>query len=333
MKQVVASAPGNLFFFGEHAVVYGRPGIVTAVGRRTTVTARQRNDAFVHVNSDAFGKAVAKVKGGHLVQRGAPVELGILLELCERIVQRAKVGKGFEVHIKSDLPVKSGMSSSTAVLSAMLAAVTEVNGIHVDKRDYFDYLFPLQEMIHGGKASGSEIVSSALGGFNVVQKKEKKRKISFRHLKELPLKVVIANTRVPSPTALTVGYHVPSLIERDAEFVWDSFDEIARIAREGEKAVNREDSERIGELMNQNQEVLRNLGLSHPKLEDCIEAALRAGALGAKLSGSGWGGVCFALTRRAEEQQDAVAKAMTKTKAEIIKTEIGVKGVSVERRR
>ena len=35
--KIIASAPGNIFLFGEHASVYGYPAIIASVDRRTTV--------------------------------------------------------------------------------------------------------------------------------------------------------------------------------------------------------------------------------------------------------------------------------------------------------
>ena len=93
------------------------------------------------------------------------------------------------------------------------------------------------------------------------------------------------------------------------------------------KALKEGDTRTLGYLINQNQTVLRELGLSHPKLEDCIDEALRAGALGAKLSGSGWGGVMFALTT--EENQKRVAEAVATTGANVFSAKLGVAGVSL----
>jgi mevalonate kinase len=47
--------------------------------------------------------------------------------------------------------------------------------------------------------------------------------------------------------------------------------------------------------MNQNQRLLNQLDVSSPKLETLIQAALTAGAAGAKLSGGGRGGNIIAL--------------------------------------
>ena len=52
-----ASAPGNLFFFGEYAVLYGKPSICVAVGLRTYVTLSSRTDNKIGINSSVFGLA------------------------------------------------------------------------------------------------------------------------------------------------------------------------------------------------------------------------------------------------------------------------------------
>ncbi len=325
--RVTASAPGNLFFLGEHAVVYDQPCMITSVGKRTTVEVEERSDKRVEVESEAFGKASAEIGDFSLKERMTETdELEITLDLCEHLVSELEVDTGFSLHIASQIPVKSGMSSSTALLSAILAALSEMVGSPVKKEEFWDWLYPFQVTIHGGKASGSEIISSALGGFNTFQKAEEG--IEWASVGRLPCAVVVADTRVSVATSMTVGYHVPSLIDRDERRVMQTFDEIGSLTDEAKSAVRSGDLEAIGELMNRDQELLSSLGLSHPKLDDCISEALEAGALGAKLSGKGWGGIMFALCT--EETQEDVAKAMARTRADVMMTEIGVEGVRVE---
>ena len=75
--------------------------------------------------------------------------------------------------------------------------------------------------------------------------------------------------------------------------------------------------------MNENQELLEALGVSSPKLEQLIEAARRAGALGAKLSGAGWGGNMLAVVPPQAEILTAVAEALAKAGAtEVIITKV-----------
>jgi mevalonate kinase len=53
----------------------------------------------------------------------------------------------------------------------------------------------------------------------------------------------------------------------------------------------------LGSLLTQNQELLQLIGVSSVELDRLVGAALGAGALGAKLSGAGWGGVMIALAQ------------------------------------
>ncbi|MFN4180249.1 MAG: hypothetical protein ACK4I8_08040, partial [Armatimonadota bacterium] len=65
--------------------------------------------------------------------------------------------------------------------------------------------------------------------------------------------------------------------------------------------------ERLGEMLTEHHSWLRVLGVSTPKLDALVEAALEAGALGAKLNGSGGGGCMFAY---APGKQMEVAEAI-----------------------
>jgi len=325
--KVTASAPGNIFFLGEHAVVYNEPCVITSVGKHTTVTVEERTDKKIEVVSEAFGKASAEISDFTLKNRMIEAdELDITLDLCEYLLKKLEIKTGFSLHIASEIPVKSGMSSSTALLSSILCALGELFGSPLPTDDYWEALYPFQVKLHGGKASGAEMISSAIGGFNTFKKAEKG--IDWSPIGELPCAVVIADTRISVATSMTVGYHVPSLMDRDKERVMSTFKQIGDLTRESGKAIKSADLEEIGRLMNEDQKLLASLGLSHPKLDDCISEAMKAGALGAKLSGKGWGGTMFALCE--DDTQDAVAKAMARTRADIMITEIGVSGVNVK---
>lgn len=320
---MMASAPGNLFFFGEHAVVYGKPAIIAAADRRTSASCERATGREIRIESEAFGTATGVLSEGAVTERRGPNELGILLELCEFAANAFDISSGFSLRIRSEVPVNSGMSSSTAVLCSSLAAILGEFGQKMPKEEYYKILYPFQKKLHGGKASGAELISSSVGGFNLFRKEGDG--IKYESLGELPLSIVVGDTKVQSPTSLTVGYHVPSLMDRYPEKVAKTFDDIGALVEEGKKAILNRDVNKIGDLMNQNQELLSSLGLSHPKLDDCISEARKAGALGAKLSGSGWGGVMLALTN--PEDQDRVAGAMARTRADVIKTKTGVAGV------
>lgn len=328
MDKFCASAPGNIFFFGEHAAVYGRPAICAAVERRTYVELKKRSDSKILVDSDSFGKGNAELSASKLTDAkfNAP-ELATTFEFLGMLIAEFKIKSGFELKIASNVPVNSGMSSSTALLSAVFSAFCSFAEKKIMPEKYFDYLYPMQVKIHGGKASGAEIISSALGGFNKIKKVEKngKTELEWKHLGEHNFSIVIGDTKISSPTAKTVGGHIPKLIAENKNMVFGIFDEIAAISKKAEQALAKGDEITLGKLMNKNQELLSSLGLSHPKLDECINVARKAGALGAKLSGKGWGGIMFALT--APKDADKVLNAIKLTGADAFKTKVGGAGV------
>ena len=55
MKKIKASAPGKLMLFGEHAVIYHKPCIVTAVNQRIYVTAEPNNTGILDVYAPDVG--------------------------------------------------------------------------------------------------------------------------------------------------------------------------------------------------------------------------------------------------------------------------------------
>lgn len=68
--------------------------------------------------------------------------------------------------------------------------------------------------------------------------------------------------------------------------------------------------------------------LSDAEIERLVEAARGAGALGAKLSGSGGGGIVVALC--GEESQGAVAAAMEQAGGEVWRVPAGAPGARLE---
>ena len=330
--KIIASAPGNLFLFGEHASVYGYPAILTSIDRRTIVEMKDISENKISIFSQ-LGTINAQIIDGKLVNEVlSNPELEIVYMFVKQTIENFSIKCGFEINIKSEIPVGSGMSSSTAVLCSLFGAMTEFAGKPVNPEDYFDYIFPFQRQIHGGSASGNEIISSAIGGMNYIKKEDDKiKKVQFSNAK---LNVVVADSRVKSPTKLTVAYHVPSMIKRRKEETFGRFDEIERIVDEAvillsKNNLSQIEERQIGNLINLNQDVLDKLYLSHPKLDDCINEARLAGAYGAKLSGSGWGGIMFALVTPENELE--VKSALEATGARVIVSKIGVEGIKIEK--
>lgn len=332
---VKTSAPGSVFFFGEHSVVYERPAIVAAIGMRTRTEIVKRGDDRISIDSVGYGKAEMNIRELERREYTSPESykniLDPLFDLIKTFFQKTGFSSGLDVRISSDIPyMAGGMSSSTAVLSSVLGALNQLAGKGIKTGEFFDWLYPFQVKIHGGKASGSEITSSSMGGYNVVRinKSGERPKLEKKNLGRHEYMIVIGDTKVERQTKETVPY-VASGWEKDKESYGAVFDRIGKIAKEGEKHLMAGDARKVGELMNQNHEILaRDLGVSHPRLNRLADAARSAGAFGAKLSGAGKGGIMVALV--SEKTKGAVAKAIENAGGKAYMTKVGVEGVRVE---
>ena len=313
---IASSSPGNLFLFGEHAVVYGKPGIITSIDLRARCETGVLLQRKIKIFSRELGKALftRKKKGNK--------DLFVLLDLCRDLLLKFKIQNGIELKIRSDIPVASGMSSSSAVLCSILCCFSKLFKFNIKRKDYYSYLIEYQRIIHGGKASGSEIISSSQGGFNYITFKPE---LKVKKLGKFPFHIVIGDTGIKTKTSKTVKDFVPNLMKKRPRFVKRRFNQIEKLAKEGLKVILKQDIVKIGKLMNENQKILSELGLSHPKLDAGIKAAINAGAYGAKLSGKGQGGVMLALID--EKSQNRVVRAIKKAGLKVIQTKIGVGGV------
>lgn len=328
------SAPGNVFLFGEHAVVYERPAIVAAIGLRTYINIERRNDDKVRVVSEGYGKIDSSVdeleKLDYSSHEDYEDEMDPLRDLIGYYFSQLNSPEnGFEGKITSDIPKDSGgMSSSTAVIGSVMSALNRLYRTDVKKRNFFSHLYPIQVKIHGGSASGSEITSSTMGGYNRfwIERSGNETDFEFKNLGHHSYNLVIGDTGIEAPTEETVKY-VRGGWEKDRESYETEFDRINDIVIEGKEALVNGEAEKVGELMNKNQKILRILGVSHPKLERLIQAAKDAGAYGAKLSGGGGGGIMIALCDESNKKE--VAKAIEEAGGRAEMTEVGVEGVRV----
>ena len=98
--------------------------------------------------------------------------------------------------------------------------------------------------------------------------------------------------------------------------------------RQATAALESGDTATLGHVMNVHQLIQEKMGVSVPQAERLIDAALAAGALGAKISGSGGGGIVIALVT--PEQKETVAAAISNAGGRAYVVTTGTNGVRLE---
>ncbi|PJF39526.1 MAG: mevalonate kinase, partial [Phototrophicales bacterium] len=109
-----------------------------------------------------------------------------------------------------------------------------------------------------------------------------------------PMRLLVATLPHATPTYITVG-DVAKLYSNNPTRIGGIFKTIGQLVEWARQALLEGDMVVLGQLMQANQYHLQTLTVSDQMLDTLCDAALDAGALGAKLSGGGRGGNMIAL--------------------------------------
>jgi len=303
---ITVSAPGKLMLMGEHAVVFGEPCMVTAVDQRLYVTAQKTDDGKITVDAPQSKetKFVDATVAKFFATKGITIK-----------------DRGVSLSIRSDFTSQVGFGSSSAVSVATLKALSFVFDVSISDREIFDSAYQVTIDIQG-VGSGFDIAAATFGG-TLFFKKGGEETIPLSN--EIPLVVGYTGVKADTPTLVKM---VAAKREKYPEKVDKIFAAIGKLVLQGKEALFVKDWEKLGKLMNFDQEYLRDLGVSSEKLEALISAAKEAGAWGAKLSGAGGGDCMIALHSVGGKPQ--IIKAIQDAGGQVMDVRTHAQGVRIE---
>ena len=249
------SAPGKVFLFGEHAVVYGKPGIAMAIRPRVFVTVRKSRSAH-HAKSPYIDNCFQ--------------EMGV---------------RG-SVYVNSQLPSSSGLGSSAAVTVATLSAINDEFGKKYRQEDIADMAFAIEKKVQKGRASPTDTTVCTFGGLVLITGTARRR------LAPQNFHLVVGNSMVQHNTARMVEL-VAMMKNTSPQVCNPVLDAMGAVSLSALHHMT--DPQKLGELMNMNHALLEVLGVGHPQLSRLVLASRAAGAYGAKLTGAGGGGCMIAI--------------------------------------
>ncbi len=325
----VSSAPGKVYLFGEHAVVYGEPAVPCAVERRATVTATARSDGGLRVHAEdlSIDGFTVEYEGDDTIPPDVDVSTSLVeaaMGYVNASVEQARDAAdapdaGFDVTIESEIPLGAGLGSSAAVAVAGIDAATRELGADLDPEELAERAYRVEHEVQEGQASRADTFCVAMGGAVRVEGSECRRV----EAPELPF-VVGFDGGAGNTGELVAG--VRELRER-YPFARATVETIGDLVRQGERALAAGDVEELGTLMDFDHGLLSALGVSSRSLDSMVWAAREAGALGAKLTGAGGGGCIVALDPTEETE---TALQYTPGCEEVFRAALDTDGVRAE---
>ncbi len=299
---VKSSAPGKLMLFGEHAVVYNFPCIVTAVESRIYTKVEKAQE---------FKVDAPQVK-----------DLRFVEETVKVFCKKYNVNNKILIKTYSDFSSKFGLGSSSAVTVALIYALSKLHNIEISKREIFDLGYKVVLNIQG-VGSGFDIAAATYGKttYFVTGGKE------IEPLSVKSLSLVIGYSGVKADTATIVKELKLKMIDEKTE-IFAIFEKMKVIVEEAKIKLVNSDWKRTGELMNENHKLLQELGVSTEKLDAMCSVAVSAGAYGAKLSGAGGGDCMISLVF--DDKINDVKKAIIKVGGDIIDVKSNTEGLRLD---
>jgi mevalonate kinase len=296
-----ANAPGKIILLGEHAVVYGRPAIavpIPDVQATADVEDARRGTGCTIIARDLNRKV-------RLAEAAADDPLAAIVRGVLGSLKTPEPDVTITVH--STIPIASGMGSGAAVSAAIARGLAKHLGHPLDNGTLSWLVFEVEKLYHATPSGiDNTVVAQGQPVFFV-----KDRLIQNFSIKS-PLHILIADTGLPSLTKAVVQ-DVRAAWEADREHYDSLFKSIGQVVIMGRAAIETGEFFALGALMDGNQWLLQQMGVSSPEINNLVQAARRAGALGAKLSGAGRGGNVIALVT--EDKQEAVADALRQAAA------------------
>lgn len=338
MKEIISLAPGRTCLFGDHQDYLGLPVIACAISRNIKLTAVQNETGVFKLNMvDINQTRIIAIN-----EVFSELEPRDYFASALRVLRRhgCVPNKGFDITVTGDVPINSGTSSSSALLLAWINFLVTAFGVDEEVTpEFISKMGYLSEVVEHGEPGGM-MDHYSIGVGNVVYINTVDP-FSFTVIGKELAGLITGVSGVPKETIGLIGElkgNALLAIEKikanfkDFDLNKTEIEDLKyfenylpdNLIPYFEAAVKNHhytkmaliefqkptlDLKKIGSLMNQHHAVLRDLlKITVPRIDAMIDAALKAGAYGAKIVGSGGGGSIVAMAEPGKEAQ--VVEAM-----------------------
>jgi len=347
---MVISTPGRICLFGEHQDYLGLPVIAMAISLRSKIMGDKRKDNKIIIHKPDLGQSES-FSLNNLTYTNSRDYFKSGMVVCQN--EGLTFSSGFECKITSQIPIRAGTSSSSAIIVSWINFLCQMADEPADwdqqkigelayKTEVTEFDEPGGMMDQYSAAIGHIIymesepeisiksLTTNLGSFVLGDSCKPKNTLGILKWCRDSRLEIIKKLKIKNPNfdvhTCDEKLDLANLIPEEIELYHGTIqnrDLLKRALPELEK--DNPNHQLIGDFLSEHHAVLRDiLQVSTPKIESMMEAALAAGAFGGKINGSGGGGCMFAY---APDDPGKVVEAIEKAggKAYIIQPDEGTK--------
>jgi D-glycero-alpha-D-manno-heptose-7-phosphate kinase len=214
--------------------------------------------------------------------------------LLRAVVSVIKPTYGFDLYVRSDFPVGSGLGGSSAVATAVVAAFNEMRLDRWTTYEVAELAFQAERVCFGIAGGWQDQYASAFGGFNLIELDGKKNlvhaiRMETSTLNELEECLILCDSGIKHDSGLLHHEQRESVNQTDkSQHVAD----LVSLCRQMHKHLIRGELLDFGRSLDRGWQLKRSLSnsVTNPAIDGIYQGAIDAGALGGKLLGAGAGG-------------------------------------------
>ncbi|GEL66604.1 mevalonate kinase [Marinilactibacillus psychrotolerans] len=280
--QAIGTAHGKIILIGEHSVVYNEPAIALPFPAANVEVRIKAIEGESKIFSSYYNGPLAST----------PASLYNLKHTIEMICEDLNADlSGMLITISSLIPPERGMGSSAAVATALIRAIYTFFDYSLDNETLLYYIGVSEKIAHGNPSGLDARITSGTQPVYFI-KSQTPQTFDI----EVTGYLIAADTGLTGQTREAV-HDVAQLLKKSKRKTKLLISSLGSLTVQAKKAIEEDDINELGMILSKAHRHLSDLSVSNEKLDLLVQTALKSGALGAKLTGSGRGGCMIALAK------------------------------------
>jgi mevalonate kinase len=299
---ITYSAPAKVILSGEHAVVYGKPALATAIDLRMYVSLWEEEE---HLDEYTVQNRIQKKLTNHIPLQSLTEQIPSdavtkVTSLVQSYLKKKKIPfktDKFSYALLSQIPLGRGLGSSAALAVSVVAALLEwYTGKSQDQAIINTIAYNVEKHFHHNP-SGIDNSVSCYGGLVYYRKEFEFLKqfssLNFKLAKELEDRLFLIDSGKPTETTAEMVQRVGKTYNQHPEKMEAYFQSLEKMTKRVVIAIAQENMAFFTDAVGHIQTLLDNIGIVSPTARTLVDSLQPFGTgkvtgAGGKKKGSGF---------------------------------------------